>query len=172
MKIKLFIVLLFLSAGFATAQFGNNEIPDPPIKDAITNGNSNNNLLFGFFNSENFKMTHNFSMSYVNLGSNSMALGVYTNSMFYRISDPLTVQLDVSLTNSPYNSFGKQFQNDFNQIFISKAQINWKPAENFNIMIQYRNIPNSMGYYNPYGFNNSSRYFYNEDGFNDWYIGK
>lgn len=170
MKIKSLLLIVLILSGFAFGQFGRNEIPDPPIKEMITN--RSNSIIFGFFNPENFKMTHNFSMSYTNFGSNSIALGVYTNSMFYKIADPLTVQLDISLTHSPYNSFGKQFQNDFNQVFISRAQVNWRPSENFHMMIQYRNIPSNFGYFSPYGYYNSNRYLYDEDGFNDWFIGR
>lgn len=78
-----------------------------------------------------------------------MSLASYTNSMFYKIADPLDVRLDLSLMGSPFGA--NAYQTDYSKIFISRAELNYKPWENFHIHLQYRQLPiNMYGYYMPY----------------------
>ena len=137
-------VLCFAAVGFS--QIKSNGFDAPDIREGIISHNSN--PLFGFLNSENFSMKHSFSMSYSAFGNEGLALGVYTNSMMYRFSDNLNVQLDASIINSPYSTLGKDFQNNINGFYISRAAVNYKPWDDVSISLQYRNLP---GYfYNPY----------------------
>ena len=69
--------------------------------------------------------------------------------MMYKFTDKLDVQLDASLVHSPYSTFGKNFQDNINGIYIDRAQINYTPWDNVKVMLQYRNIPYS--YYSGYG---------------------
>jgi hypothetical protein len=100
-------------------------------------------------------------MSYSSFGSHGLALGVYTNSMFYNINENLNLQADVSLVHSPYSSFGQDFQNNINGLYLSRAAINYSPWKDFHINIQYRNIPS------PYfqGYNNRFYNSYDRDPF-------
>ena len=92
-----------------------------------------------------------------------LALGVLTNSMFYKFSDKLNGQLDISLVHSPYSTLGKDFQNSINGIYVSRAAINYQPWKNTLISVQYRNVPNT--YYNP--FNPYHTYGYGYDAFDN-----
>jgi hypothetical protein len=92
------------------------------------------------------------------MGGLGMALGVYTNSMSYKFSDNLNVQTDISIVNSPYNNFSKNFQNNINGIYLSRAALNYKPFKDMSISIQYRNLPaslylNNWSRYSPFGYN-------------------
>lgn len=148
MKRLVIIFLLVLTTGLF-AQLKDQISNRPTVYDGIVKSNTSS-LFLGFFNPNNFQMNHSFSMSYSAFGSNGIALGVYTNSMSYKFSDNLNVQLDASLINSPYNSFGREFSDQINGIYISKAAINYTPFKNFRIDFQYRQSP--LGYYSPYGY--------------------
>lgn len=172
MKLKIILIITFVSAGLVLGQFKNQITKDRNVGDVMVSNNQSN-LLLGFLNLNNFRMFHQYNLSFTTFGGNSLALGVYTNSMFYKISDPLDVQLDVSIMHSPYSSFGKQFQNDLSGIFISKAALNWRPSDDFFLSIQYRNIPYNYGFYNPfYRYSGFRDFRYDDEGFNDWYIGR
>jgi hypothetical protein len=145
---KKIILLIVCFSAISFAQFKDQNIFKPTVKDAITT--PNNNLIFGFFNPDNFQMNHSYNLSYSSFGGNGIALGVYTNSMFYKFSNKLNIQLDASLVHSPYNSLGKNFQNNINGIYLSKAQINYNPSKDFHNSIQYRNLPYT--YYDPYSY--------------------
>jgi hypothetical protein len=99
-------------------------------------------------------MTHSLNMTYSTFAGRGIALGIYTNSMMFRFSDNLNIQLDASIVNSPYSTFGKDFQNNINGLHLSRAAINYRPWKDVFISLQYNSYPfwNSRTYYNP--FNN------------------
>mgnify|MGYP001174116737 CR=1 FL=1 len=143
----------------ANAQFKDENSFQPGVKESIVNTNSSGSIL-SFIHPENFSMHHSYSLSYSMFGNNSLAMGVYTNSMAYKFTDNLNVQLDASLVHSPYSSLGRQFQNSISGIYISRAQLNYQPWKDFHVTVQYRNLPCS--YYNGlYGYNS----FMNDDFF-------
>ena len=146
-KIVLVIFIGFTLTGFA--QFKDSGLENPDIKDGIVNHSGGGNI-FGFLNSDNFQMKHSYDMSYSSFGGEGFALGVYTNSMFFKINPDLNVQTDISVVNSPYSTLGKSFQNNLNGIYLSRAAINYKPFKDVSISLQYRNLP---GVYNPYLYN-------------------
>jgi len=151
---KLFAILIFFTFISVNAQFRDELNKQPDIKSGILNNGSSS--LFGLFNPDNFKMSHTLDISYQTSGFGNLALSTYTNSMFYKFSDKLNFQADISLVNSPYNSFGKDFSKQINGIYLSRAQINFKPSDNMNIIFQYRTFP--AGYYSPYMYDYSPYY--------------
>jgi len=171
MKIKTTLIVILFTTGIVFGQLKHQMPKEINVGSAMLAPKSSN-LLFGFFNPANFKMSHSYSFSYTTFGRSSLALGVYTNSMFYKISDPLTMEVDISLTHSPFNSFGKEFQNQFNGIYLSRAALNWRPTENTFINIEFRNLPSTFYLMNPYYRYYPSWYRYDEAGFNDWYLGR
>ena len=155
------VVALLLSTSGTVAQFkGSNELK-PSVSESM-NRSGGDGLILGFFDPAKFSMRHNFSLSYSTFGSNSMSLGVYTNNLMYQFSDDLELQADVSLMHSPFNSFGKQFQNDLSGVFLSRAELNYRPSKNTLFSIQYRQLPPMYwlgnGYYRPSMFDGIDRY--------------
>ncbi len=156
---KKFLLVFTFIASVSLAQFRESGIKTENPRDGIFNKSSN--FLFDFLNSENFSMRHSFSMSYSAFAGQGIALGVYTNSMMYKFSDNLNVQLDASIVNSPYSTFGKDFQNSLNGLYISRAALNYKPWNDVYITLQYRSIPYLFS--NPYsGYRNYYGPFYND----------
>lgn len=153
-KLLIVIFVLFVSVNYA--QFKDPAFPTTDIKDGIVDYGSGS--LFGFLNSENFTMRHSFSMSYSAFAGQGIALGTYTNSMMYRFSDDLNVQVDASITHSPYSTFGQEFQNDIFGLYISRAALNYRPWKDVNITLQYNQYPASY-FYNPFnGYYNRGYY--------------
>jgi hypothetical protein len=163
MRKGLLIVLLFaVTSGYA--QFKDDNIFKPTVREGIITHSPN--LIFGFINPDNLIMNHSYSMSYTTFGGNGVALGVYTNSLLFKFADNLNLEVDASLVHSPYSSFGKNHQNMLNGIYLSKAQLNYQPWDNFNISVQYRSLPGN--YYSPYsGFYGYNRNFFNNNLFID-----
>jgi hypothetical protein len=166
---KTVLLFLFLSCPVIFGQLKADIDKPLDIKSGIINKNpnkspeiaapSNSNSLgtasssfLGLFNPENLTMHHSLGLSYSSFGgSGYMALGVYTNSLLYKFNDDLNFQMDASIVNSPYNSFGQEFSKNLNGIYITKAALNYKISDNARVMVEYRMIPYGMGY-NPYGF--------------------
>jgi len=74
-----------------------------------------------------------------------LSLGMYTNSMMYKLSSKLDVQADVSLQTSPYSSFGQRLQSSLTGIFLNRAEVNYRPSDNMLLRVSYQKLP--------YGFN-------------------
>jgi hypothetical protein len=146
-KIVLIFIIGVALTGFA--QFRDSGLDSPGVRDGIIDHSGGGNL-FGFLNSDNFQMKHSYDMSYSSFGGEGFALGVYTNSMFFRINPDLNIQTDISIVNSPYSTMGKNFQNNLNGIYLSRAAINYQPFKDFSISLQYRTLP---GTYSPYMYN-------------------
>lgn len=108
--------------------------------------------LFNWFNPNRFSMRHNFSMSYLSLGGAGLSLASYTNSIFYQIADPLNVRFDVTLQTSPFGNHDYMLKNALNNLFLSCAEINYQPWQNFHMQLQYRQIPfgSCYGWHLPY----------------------
>lgn len=155
-SIHLFIFSLFIS--ISTAQF----------KSELENSNagypqilkSQENTILGLFNPENFTMRHSYTMSYSSFGGYGIALGIYTNSMSYKFSDNLNASADISLIHSPFSSFNKGVTDKLTGIYLTKAELNYKPYDNFIIQLRYEQLPYNY-FYNPfyYGINRYG-YFY------------
>ncbi len=157
---KLTVFILFLALAIPNyGQFRDDGLQTPNVKEGILSENQNH--IFGFLNPDNFFMRHSFNVSYSAFAGQGFSLTSYTNSIFYKLMNNLNVQLDVSVVHSPYSTLGETFQKNVSGIYISNASVNYRPWKDFSIHLQYRNMPYSYGFYNPfYGYYNP---FYNVD---------
>lgn len=154
---KYILIIVGFVAININAQFKDPSFPTESPKDGITRNSSNS--LLGFIDTNNFSMHHSFGLSFSSFAGEGISLATYTNSMMYKFSDRMNIQLDASLVTSPYSSLGKDFQNSLQGLYISRAAFNYKPWDDFSISIQYHNYPNY--FYNPYSrFGNFSSSFY------------
>jgi hypothetical protein len=162
---KLVLILRLGIYSSVFAQYKDPGFPTENVKDGIIDNSYSSGNLFGFLNSENFQMNHQFSMSYSSFGGNGIALGVYTNSMLYSFAENLNVQADVSFVNSPYSTLGQDFQNSLNGIYLSRAAVNYQPWKDVSISLQYRQLP----YHSPYSYYGNS--MFDRLGYYDPFIG-
>ena len=158
---RLFILFIFTS-GLMFGQFKGQAEKPLNISGAILSDNPISSL-FSFIDPSKFSMNHSVSMSYSSFGSNGMALGVYTNQIAYQFNDKLNIEIETSLVNTPYNSFGQAFTKSINGIYLNKAQINYRPTKDMSFSLRFSNMPfNSYNRYSNYGYGYSP--------FNDfWY---
>jgi hypothetical protein len=106
--------------------------------------------FFGLLSPDRFMMRHTFGLSYMSAGGTGLSMASYTNSMFYRIADPLDVRVDVTLQGSPFGSTGGMNRNDLSGIYLSRAELNYRPWDNVFLQFQYREMPYSSYYRNPF----------------------
>jgi hypothetical protein len=149
---SVFLLFLFVPA-VLTAQFRGEEPQRPSVAEGMRQSTASSGIL-GFFHPENLEMRHSFSVSYGMFGDQGMGVSMYTNSLRYRIAEPLTVRADISMMFSPFGSASSMFKNDLSGIFLQRASIDYVPSKDMRISLQYRNIPSSL--YAPY----SGRYMY------------
>lgn len=139
------LVMFAVITAFASAQFKEQVESKPDVYQSIIQGGQRS--YFGFFNPANLFMRHTFSVSYLSIGGKGIMINSYTNSIFYRFSDNLNLQADISFVNSPFGSLGRGLSNSINGIYINRVELNYRPLNNLLINIQYRQIP---FFYQPY----------------------
>ena len=144
------LIGLVLVSAIGSAQFKTRMNDEPSVSQSLIRSDDGG-LLFGWFDPGKLKMTQSYSLSYQTFGQNGLALGVYTNSLSYQVSDPLSVQMDVSVMHSPYSTLGGNFSKSLSGIYLSRAEINYKPSDNTLFQIQFRQLPASL-YYGNYGY--------------------
>ncbi len=148
-KIAGLLVLMLVFSSISYAQFKNQLSDGSNVESSLFKSDDNGGSLFGFFNPANFSMRQSISMNYMTFGGQSMSLAMYTNSMSYRISKPLTLTADVSLMNSPFSTLGNSFSKSINGIYLTRAELNYHPTSSFSIDVQFNQNP-LYRYYNPY----------------------
>ncbi len=129
--------LLFVSLPLM-AQFKQQVESRPSVSESLVLP-QNSGFLFGWFDPSRLSFHHSYSLSYMTAGGQGLSLGVFTSSLYYKFSEPLDVQFDVSMQHSPFSSFGNT--KDLSGIYLSRAQLNYRPSENMLLQIQYSQLP-------------------------------
>jgi hypothetical protein len=138
MKI-IFCLILITAAIFLHAQ-------------VIENAFTPNLLTPSFLNPNNLSINHSvkFSGGYSS-NSQSYYESVYTNHITYRFNPRLNLKVDLNFVNfgTATHTGGIEFEgnNDNASRVLPNFQLNWKPTENTNITIEYRNYYNPLEYY-------------------------
>ncbi|MDT8322473.1 MAG: hypothetical protein RRA94_00060 [Bacteroidota bacterium] len=140
----LFLLLLFPM--LLPAQFRGEEPRRPSVAEGVYQ--ESGGAILGFFHPENLQMRHSLSLSYGMMGDQGLGVSMYTNSLRYRISEPLSVRADISMMFSPFGSASQMFKNDISGVFLRRASIDYEPRKDMKISLQYRAYP--YGTYNPY----------------------
>ena len=154
MKQRILIVAagILLAAVPASGQFRSQVQYETRVAEAMVQDNTLPSVLFGWFDASKFQMRHSVSFGYSTFGGEGMSLGTYTNSMRYQFAENFDARADVSISYSPYNTLSKYGQgfNALSGIYLSNAQINYRPWENTLITLQYRRAP-YPGYFGAFG---------------------
>jgi hypothetical protein len=138
MRVLVAMLLVSCLSGALQAQFkGQRPEGYTNVGDAVKR--PSDGLLFGWLDLSRLSMRHSYSLSYSSFGGQGLSVGMYTNSLFYKFSNPLDVRFDVSLMHSPFGSPGNS--GNFGGIFLNRAELNYRPSENMWFQIQFRQLP-------------------------------
>lgn len=146
---RFMIVLLVLIIPAALwGQFKTQENPNI----SATIAESPTNFLFGFLNPDRLTMNHYFSASFMTMGGHSLMLNSYINTIQYKISDPLSLRLNLGIANMPYNTFGENPGLNNTQ-FFGGAELKYRPSQSTSLSVGVDVTPYYYyGYpYNRYG---------------------
>jgi hypothetical protein len=165
-NVLLVLALVLVMGGSASAQFKSQVEQESRLSGGLVDQGSSS-FFFGWFDPSKFHMRHSFDLSYQTFGGQGVSLGTYTNSMTYAFAENLNVRTDISMSYSPYNTLPLQGgkKNDLSAIYLSRAEVNYRPWENFTVQLQYRQNPYGYSYYSPYYYSPFHSPFYREDGF-------
>jgi hypothetical protein len=137
--LKIAIVLTIISS-VAVSQFKSQPETRPSVAESLIRPDGGG-LLFGWFDPSRFTMRNSYSLSYTTSGGKGFSLGALTSNLAYQISDPLTVEFDLSLMHSPFNNLGNNFSKNISGIYLTRAELNYKPSKDVLFQIQFRQLP-------------------------------
>ncbi len=154
MKILIKTALVLIAVSFTAAgQFRS----QPEARSSATESmirQDDGGLLFGWFDPGRLTVRNSYSLSYTTSGGKNFSLGTLTSSLAYQISNPLSVMFDVSLVHSPFNNLGGNFTKSISGVYLSRAELNYRPSDDLMLRIQYRQMPAMywLNNYDRFGF--------------------
>ncbi len=112
-------------------------------------------FLDALIHSDKFQMSHSYSLSYYSMGRQGGSMGLYVNTMSYQLADPLKMSVSVGYLHQPFG--GPVKHNDGKgEVFLESARLEYKPADNMSITVDYRQMPKSFQSpyypYSPFGY--------------------
>ena len=115
--------------------------------------NSEDENLLGFkSNSKNFslldpqrlKMNHSYSFSYFSNGKTNGSFGVYTTTLKYQLSNPLSLTLSLNYLHQPLSVFRRDALTVRNRI-LPNFQLQYRPNDSFSLWINVLTLPAAYG---------------------------
>lgn len=103
-----------------------------------------------------FSMNHSYSFVVGSAGGETYNQGLYLNTMRYRLSDPLSMYVQVGFQHQPFANQAAQF-NQNNNLFVSGAGVQYKPDDNFKVQLEFSQRP---GLYAPPYYQSPDRKWY------------
>jgi len=154
-KILICAILIISLAPYAAFSQLKNQDKPVQIKQEIVQPIRDQFFGLSIFNPAKFTMSHSISMSYFSLGDKGISQSLYLNTMTYQITSPLLLKIQWGIQNFPYNTLAKNHPVFQSGLFLSGAELQYKPNEKFEIRLQYNSMPGYM--YNRYWYDNPFR---------------
>lgn len=145
-KIGLSLLMLVLIPGLIFAQYRRQEKP-VSISQELIRPNPNSFMGLSILDPSKLHMSHSFSMSFFSVDGKGVSQGLYLNSLSYQIANPLLVRLQWGIQSYPHNTLAKNHPAFQSGLFLSGAELQYKPSEKFEMRFQINRTP----YYNHYG---------------------
>ena len=147
--LKRIIISLLILMIMTTVLFAQSHDPKTSVVDPSRLGLKPKGFLDNLLDPNKFSMSHSYSLSFFNVGNQSVSQGLYLNTMNYRFSDPLFLQVRIGFAHQPFGGLGQN--NGVNgNLFLQRARLQYKPSDKMTLTIDYQQLPSRM--YSPYGY--------------------
>ncbi len=116
--------------------------------------NAPSGLGWGLLDPSRFRMKQSYSLSYMSGSEGSGSMGMYTNTIEYQLFKPLTLHVGLGYLHQPFgsrgaNAAGLAVDDGF---FIPSAGLEYRPSENFLLMVDFRQYPSGTSPYSRWGY--------------------
>jgi hypothetical protein len=140
----IFIFLLMLSISLPAQSLLEEK---KPVSSADVIGTSRIDSKFSLFDLSRLEMSHSYSVSYFSSGGSGTTIAMYMNSMKYRISNPLTLKINLAWIHQPGALFSRNrgVPTDYGKILPSFT-LEYRPSDKFYLELGYHSYPAYMNY--------------------------
>ena len=141
-KIVKYIIIIsaFLSIGWG--QLKSNLPEYRTIQSGIT---GNDNSIMSLFDPSRFSMNHSFSMSMMNMNSQSVGVASYTNNMNFLLRDNLQLQTIITFMQPQMFSTNTQSPYSNSQLYFNTV-LDYQPTQNTHFQVSFGNYPQYSRY--------------------------
>ena len=101
---------------------------------------------FSLLDPSRLKMSQSYTFSYFSAGKQSGTFGLYTNTLEYRISQPLLVRVGLAYLHQPLSVFNRGSQS-LNGVLLPNFQLFYQPSKNFQLRIDVSSMPGWYEYW-------------------------
>jgi hypothetical protein len=101
---------------------------------------------FNLLDPSRLKMSQSYAFSYFSSGKQSGTFGLYTNTLEYRISQPLLVRVGLAYLHQPLSVFNRGSQS-LNGVLLPNFQLFYQPSESFQLRIDVSSMPGWYEYW-------------------------
>lgn len=109
--------------------------------------------LAEFLNPDRFYMNQSYGLTYYTGGGQNGSVGMYTNSLNFKLYNPLFLRVDLGMMHQPFG--GPKGVDGQKPQFMHGAELIYKPNKNFQLQVGYSASPyynNGYGVYqSPFG---------------------
>ncbi|MCJ7497199.1 MAG: hypothetical protein MUO78_03570, partial [candidate division Zixibacteria bacterium] len=99
----------------------------------------------GLLDPSRMKLYQSYSFSYFSSGKQSGTFGLYTNTLEYKISEPLLVRVGLGYLHQPLSMLNRGSQ-DLKGVILPNFQLFYQPSKNFSLRINYSSMPGWLEY--------------------------
>jgi hypothetical protein len=127
------------------------QAPDINSGDKNLLGWESNAKNFSLLDPQRLKMYHSYTFSYFSNSQTSGSFGVYTTTLNYQLSKPLSLTLSLNYLHQPLSVFGQNNLRVKDSI-LPNFQLHYRPSSSFSLWINVLTYPTpySSGYRNPW----------------------
>jgi hypothetical protein len=115
-------------------------------------------FLPAWLSPDRFQMQHSYTFSVASFGGQTLAMGLYTNSLLWQPSPQLSARLDVGFLHTPFGTgmFQPAFggRDTYSRVFLQGAELLYRPSERTLLRLSFQQIPAGLGWMwgAPYGY--------------------
>ena len=136
-KIIKYVIILSAFTAIGFAQLKSELRHNNP---SMINLSSGNNSILSLFDPSRFSMNHSFSMSMMNMNSQSIGVASYTNNMNFTLRDNLRLQTNMTFMQPKIMSADTYSPYSNTQLYFD-AVLDYQPTENTHLQVSFGNYP-------------------------------
>jgi len=107
-------------------------------------GVESNARNFSLLDPQRLQMNHSYTFSYFSSGTTSGSFGVYTTTLKYQLSNPLSLTLSLNYLHQPLSVFRQDDLRLKNSV-LPNFQLHYRPSNNFSLWINVLTFPSPYG---------------------------
>lgn len=101
---------------------------------------------FSLLDPSRLKMNQSYTFSFFSTGKQSGTFGLYTNTLEYRISQPLLIKVGLAYLHQPLSIFNRGSQS-LNGVLLPNFQLFYQPSKSFQLRIDVSSMPGWYEYW-------------------------